>query len=61
FMKATQPTIYNTTWLCCRCNTDKEYFNHIWTCPKAKKEMKRIIIAALNILKNQLFIHTSRR
>src|SRR5215216_2906083 len=59
FMKATQPTIYNSSWMYCRCNTDKEYFNHIWTCPKAKIEMKQIIIAALNILKNQLFIHTS--
>src|SRR5215217_7340869 len=59
-MKATQPTIYNSSWTCCRCNIDKEHFNHIWICPKAKKKMKQIIIAALNVLKNQLFIHTSR-
>src|SRR5215216_642947 len=46
--------------MCCHCNIDKEHFNHIWICPKAKKEIKQIIFAALNVLKDQLFIHTSR-
>src|SRR5215216_6128604 len=46
--------------MCCHCNIDKEHFNHIWICPKAKKDMKQIINAALKVLKNQLFIHTSQ-
>jgi len=60
FLKATQSKLYNSSWKCCRCLVEEENFNHIWTCVKIKKEMKDIINESLQILKQQLFIHTSK-
>src|SRR3954465_1250805 len=59
-MKATQLTLYSADWNCCRCNTHKEDFNHIWLCPDIRLVLKTIISDSIAHLKQQIFIQTSK-
>jgi hypothetical protein len=41
-MKKRRPDLYNN-WLCPNCNSQQEYFSHVWLCPSVSHVMNQII------------------
>ena len=42
-LKVRHPNVFNQNWLCVRCESDDETFNHIWECLTSWTSMKSII------------------
>src|SRR6266508_4659336 len=41
-LKLTKPHIYKDTWYCCKCNTSKETWFHLWFCHRSIDTLKEI-------------------
>jgi len=59
-LKISRPDLYDDNWTCCKCLTEKETFDHIWLCSSNHRILNQITHSAFILLKNQLFIQTSK-
>jgi hypothetical protein len=59
-LKISRPDLYDDSWTCCKCLTEKETFDHIWLCSSNHRLLNQIILSAFVKLEEQLFIHTSK-
>src|SRR3954471_422223 len=54
-----KPHVYQSSWLCCRCQLEEESFSHLWLCPKARSALELIKDMAISTLDTLVSAHLS--
>jgi len=60
-LKITKPHIYKASWYCCKCNTSKETWFHLWFCHHSIDTLKNIRDQTLDKLSDLVILNSQHK